>query len=717
MDVTEILEPLNDAQRDAVAAESQNMLVLAGAGSGKTRVLVHRIAWLIQAEGLPPWSILAVTFTNKAAREMRSRIENMLNIDVHHLWVGTFHGIALRLLKAHWKEVGLPQNFQILDSDDQLRLVKRISRELDLDEARWPARQSQWYINAQKDEGLRSAHIEAPQSDIFASTMLRVYRAYEEACERGGLVDFAELLLRAHELWLNHPETLSHYQNRFSHVLVDEFQDTNTIQYAWLRVLTGKAIPIVAVGDDDQSIYGWRGARIENIHQFPVDFDPVRTVRLERNYRSTSTILRAANAVISHNQNRLGKELWTADESGEPITLYAAFNEQDEARFVVDQTEEWVSAGNDRSSAAILYRSNAQSRVLEEALIRASMPYRIYGGQRFYERLEIKNALAYMRLLLNRGDDAALERTINTPTRGVGGKTVDSLRQLARERNLSLWESIGVAADEKLLSTRALTALENFRELINDLDSGTEELNLEELTEHVVEVSGLLEFHGRERGEQGQARVENLRELVTAARQFEPEDEELPPLQEFLDNAALDAGEAQAGEHEDSVQLMTLHSAKGLEFSLVILAGMEENLFPHRMSMDDPASLEEERRLCYVGITRAMQRLIIAYAETRRTYGNDNFNPPSRFISEIPAELMQEVRLHTAVTRPVSITMKKDAITDTGLSLGQRVRHDKFGEGVVLNFEGRGSSARVQVNFDNNGSKWLVVQYANLQTV
>ena len=716
MDVTRILDPLNDAQRDAVASESQNMLVLAGAGSGKTRVLVHRIAWLIQAEGLSPWSILAVTFTNKAAREMRSRIEEMLAIGTHGMWVGTFHGLAHRLLKAHWQEAGLPQNFQILDADDQLRLVKRICRDLELDEARWPPRQAVWYINGQKDEGLRAAHIEAPHTDPFATTMLRVYTAYEEACERGGMVDFAELLLRAHELWLKNPELLTHYRGRFRHVLVDEFQDTNTIQYAWLRVLVGQSIPIVAVGDDDQSIYGWRGAKIENIQRFAEDFAPVRTVRLEQNYRSTDTILKAANAVISHNFDRLGKELWTAGDQGEAITLYAGFNEQDEARFIVERIEDWVSGGELRSDSAILYRSNAQSRVLEEALIRSGMPYRIYGGQRFYERLEIRNALAYMRLIVSRGDDAALERVINTPPRGIGGKTVDAVRDTARERQVPLWQAIAVLKEESALPGRALNALEAFRVLVDELDMATSELTLEELTEHVVETSGLLEYHAKEKGERGQARVENLQELVTAARQFEPENQELSPLQEFLDNAALDAGEAQADAHEDSVQLMTLHSAKGLEFPLVFLAGMEENLFPHRMSLEEPGRLEEERRLCYVGITRAMQRLVISYAETRRLHGNENFNAPSRFIREIPNEFMEEVRLNTTITRPAMIGQATEA-ADTGLNLGQRVFHQVFGEGVVLNFEGRGSNARVEVNFDAEGSKWLVVQYANLQAM
>jgi DNA helicase-2/ATP-dependent DNA helicase PcrA len=715
MDVSDILSPLNEAQRDAVAAESQNMLVLAGAGSGKTRVLVHRIAWLIRAEGYSPWSILAVTFTNKAAREMRSRIEEMLEIPSQGMWVGTFHGLAHRLLKAHWKEAGLPQNFQILDSDDQLRLVKRVCRELELDDSRWPPRQAQWYINAQKDEGLRSAHIDAPPGDLFAQTMLQVYRTYETACERGGMVDFAELLLRAHELWLKAPDVLQHYQGRFRQILVDEFQDTNTIQYAWLRVLAGKHIPVVAVGDDDQSIYGWRGAKIENIQRFTQDFATTRTVRLEQNYRSSQTILRAANGVIAFNQGRLGKELWTDGEAGEPITLYAGFNEQDEARFIVEQIEHWTESGNTRASVAILYRSNAQSRVLEEALIRALVPYRIYGGQRFYERLEIRNALAYLRLLLNRYDDAAVERVINTPARGIGSKTLDILRDCARSREISLWQAIAVVIEEKLLPPRALGALEGFTALINELDSGSDELSLEALVELVIEGSTLLEFHRKEKGEKGQARVENLEELVSAAKQFVAPEDELSPLQQFLDNAALDAGDAQADEHEDSIQLMTLHSAKGLEFPLVFLAGMEENLFPHRMSLEEPGRLEEERRLCYVGITRAMQKLMITYAESRRLHGSETFNTPSRFIREIPAELLQEVRLNTTITRPVSSVMQAQ-VPDTQLHLGQQVYHQIFGEGVVLNFEGRGASARVEVNFDTEGSsKWLVLQYANLQ--
>ncbi len=721
MDVSHILNDLNDAQRQAVTAEPGNMLVLAGAGSGKTRVLVHRIAWLVQAEGMSPYSILAVTFTNKAAREMRERIDQLLGpntlsgISTRGMWVGTFHGLAHRLLKAHWREAGLIENFQILDSDDQLRMLKRIHRELELDEARWPPKQSQWFINAQKDEGRRAAHLDHNSRDLFMQVMVKVYHAYEQACERQGVVDFAELLLRAHELWLKQPAVLQHYQNRFRYILVDEFQDTNAVQYAWLRVLAGERVPVAAVGDDDQSIYGWRGARIENIQQFSKDYPGTQLIRLEQNYRSTQTILAAANAVIAHNHGRLGKELWTSGEEGEPVSLYSAYNEMDEARFVVERLQDWHESGNARSSSAILYRSNAQSRVFEEALIRSGVPYRIYGGLRFYDRLEIKNAVAYLRLLVNRDDDTAIERVINTPTRGIGDKTVETVRNYAREQAVSMWRAVSEVIERKLLSARAANALLQFIQLIDRLDTETDDMTLDDLTDHVVRESGLLEFHKNEKGEKGQARVDNLQELVVATREFDVEDENLSPLNAFLDRAALDAGEHEAAEYEDSVQLMTMHSAKGLEFPLVFIVGLEENLFPHKMSMDDPAQIEEERRLCYVGITRAMQKLVLTYAESRRLYGEDNYHPPSRFLREIPKTLLQEVRLQSSITRPLSLHRQAATEMPAGINLGQRVYHEIFGEGVVLNFEGRGAAARVQVNFVDDGSKWLVLQYANLQ--
>ncbi|MDQ2076956.1 DNA helicase II [Marinimicrobium sp. ABcell2] len=727
MDVSPLLNDLNDAQREAVSSAPANQLILAGAGSGKTRVLVHRIAWLIQVERQSPYSIMAVTFTNKAAREMRSRLEQLLSsggqsINVRSLWVGTFHGLAHRLLKAHWQEAGLPQNFQILDSDDQLRLVKRVYERLQLDDSRYPYKQAQWFINGQKDEGLRPHHI-PENGDPFQRTMIAIYQAYEEDCQRGGLVDFAELLLRAHELWLNKPHLLAHYQQRFPFILVDEFQDTNSIQYAWLRVLAGKSAYVTAVGDDDQSIYGWRGARIENIQRFTDDFPGARVIRLEQNYRSTSTILRAANGVIANNFGRLGKELWTDGEEGEPISLYAAFNEQDEARFIVERIQEWVKAGNSHNSCAILYRSNAQSRVLEEALLRDGMAYRIYGGQRFYERLEIRNALAYMRLIANPHDDAAFERVINTPTRGIGGKTLESVRTLAREQSCSLWQAANDMLLNRVFSARAGNAVRGFIDLVETLTTNCAELPLDQIAETMLDDTGLLEFHGSEKGEKGQARKENLQELISACGAFEGDDadEDLSVLQQFLDTAALDAGDAQADEFEDAVQLMTLHSAKGLEFPLVFLAGVEENLFPHRMSVEDPDRLEEERRLCYVGITRAMQKLYISYAETRRLYGNETFNAVSRFVKEIPEDLIQEVRLKTAVSRPLSYQRKSarsdysDSGEDSGFHLGQRVQHSIFGEGVILHFEGQGPNARVQVNFDGQGSKWLVMQYAKLE--
>lgn len=720
MDVSQLLDSLNDAQREVVAAPAGNLLVLAGAGSGKTRVLVHRIAWLMRVEGVSAHGIMAVTFTNKAAKEMRHRIEQVLDIPARGLWIGTFHGLAHRLLKAHWQDANLPQNFQILDGEDQLRLVKRVMGELQIDDTRWQPKQAQYFINGHKDEGRRVAHIDA-HGDLFHQTMLRIYRGYEEACERGGLVDFAEILLRAHELWLQKPLLLQHYQQRFQHILVDEFQDTNAIQYAWLRVLAGKTGKLMAVGDDDQSIYGWRGARIENIQQFEKDFADTRVIRLEQNYRSTGTILKAANAVIANNHGRLGKELWTSGKDGEPIALYAGFNEQDEARFIVERIEAAVKEDMRRSEIAILYRSNAQSRVLEDALLRAGMPYRIYGGLRFYDRMEIKNAVAYMRLILNRNDDTALERVINTPVRGIGGKTVDDIRARARDHGESLWRAACAMVSANQFSPRAGNAVRGFLELVDKLDRETDPMDLAELADHVIKVSGLLEFHKQEKGEKGQARVENLQELTAACRQFVFEtDEEASPLRQFLDNAALDAGEGQADEFEDAVQLMTLHSAKGLEFPIVFLAGVEENLFPHKMSMDEPGRLEEERRLCYVGITRAMQKLYITYAESRRLYGSDSYNTPSRFIREIPQDLIQEVRLRSSVSRPLSSRFAggpSRIASESGYALGQRVLHQIFGEGIILNVEGNGPSTRVQVNFDREGSKWLVLQYAKLEAL
>ena len=725
MDITHIIDGLNEPQREAVSAPLSNALVIAGAGSGKTRVLVHRIAWLVDIENVSPHGILAVTFTNKAAAELRARTESLLNVSARSMWVGTFHSLAHRLLRMHWSEAKLPQNFQILDSDDQIRLIKRIMKAQSIDDKKWPPRQVAWFINGQKDEGRRAKEVPTGD-DLFQITHQRIYQAYEDTCNQGGLVDFAELLLRSHELWLNNPDLLAHYQTRFQHVLVDEFQDTNTIQYAWLRVLVGANCKIMAVGDDDQSIYGWRGAKIENIQRFSEDFSDVMTVRLEQNYRSTQTILEAANSLIQRNTNRLGKELWSEGEKGELIKLYAGFNDLDEARFIAERIAQWIEGGGSPNEAAILYRSNAQSRVLEEALLRSNIPYQIYGGQRFFDRIEIKNALAYMRLIEDSNSDPAFERVVNTPPRGIGDKTIEGVRQLARGRNVSLWAAAQAGIDEGLFNSRVHGAIGAFLGLINDLAEAVAPLELDELAQQVVEVSGLMVFHSQERGERGLARKENLEELVTACRQFsgdlvfpfeDGDRAEVSVLQEFLDQMTLDAGDRQAAQGP-SVQMMTLHSAKGLEFPLVFLGGMEEGLFPHRMSADEPGRMEEERRLAYVGITRAMQELYLTYAESRRLHGQDSYNRPSRFLLEMPKELLSEVRMKASVNRSYNSvapqhSMYSDEVVE-GMRMGQRVMHGKYGEGVVLQFEGGGERAKVQINF-SEGAKWLMVGYANLQ--
>ncbi|MGV6817596.1 MAG: DNA helicase II [Thiotrichales bacterium] len=723
-DVTPILETLNEAQREAVCKPSIPVLVLAGAGSGKTRVLVHRIAWLIQVERVSPYAILAVTFTNKAAGEMRGRIESLLQIPVSGLWVGTFHGISHRLLRAHWQEAGLPQQFQILDSDDQLRLVKRVIKSLELDESRWPAKQVQWFINARKDEGIRPENME-DTGDPYLRQMIRIYSAYEAACRRAGLVDFAELLLRSLELLRDNNALLAHYQERFRHVLVDEFQDTNTLQYAWLQLISGGRLPVFAVGDDDQSIYGWRGARIEHIQRFTRDFPLAETVRLEQNYRSTGNILAAANALIANNDGRLGKQLWTEGREGEPLQLYTAYNEFDEARFVADRVRSWVEQGNLRSEVAILYRSNAQSRVFEETFIATQIPYRVYGGLRFFERAEIKDALAYLRLSVNPADDASFERVVNQPSRGIGERTLEIIRRHARELDLSLFPAAEHLIEHGGLAPRAAGAVRGFIQLIQALAASTGELVLHERVEQVIEQSGLSAHYGKEKGEKGQSRLENLAELVSAARGFVLDDElhaEMTPLDAFLAHAALEAGEGQGAAWDDCVQMMTLHSAKGLEFKLVFLCGMEEGLFPHQMSLEEPGRLEEERRLCYVGITRAEQQLVLTCAERRRLHGNDRYNLPSQFLGEIPDALIQEIRPRIpqpdkfARSTPGRTASRSAAVAgDAPIKLGTRVAHAKFGEGVVTNYEGAGSSARVEVNFDEAGSKWLVMAYARLE--
>ncbi|NCF36251.1 MAG: DNA helicase II [Gammaproteobacteria bacterium] len=721
MDVSHLIDSLNERQREAVSAEPGHLLILAGAGSGKTRVLTHRIAWACEVDGLSPFSVLAVTFTNKAASEMRARVESLLGISAAAMWVGTFHGLAHRMLRLHYEAAGLPQGFQILDSDDQLRMVKRVVRQLDLDEARWPPKQAQWFINHNKDEGLRPSHID-PGQDPIQQQMLEIYRLYQDQCERAGVVDFAELLLRVLELIRDNDDIREHYQRRFRHILVDEFQDTNAIQYAWLRLMAGSDTPVFVVGDDDQSIYGWRGARIENIHHFEQDFANTRVIRLEQNYRSTGTILKAANALIDNNQSRLGKELWTQSDAGEPIMFYSAYNEKDEARFVIDRIENWVEQGRSRNEVAVLYRSNAQSRQFEEALVMRGIPYRVYGGLRFYERAEIKDTLAYLRMISSPTADTAFERTVNHPPRGIGQKTIDEIRHHARASSATLWTASLELVGLDQLTSRARSALQGYIDLVRRLTAELAELPLGEQIKLIIEMSGLEAHFQKDRSEKGQSRIENLQELVGAGKNFQHDaliEENMSTLDAFLAHAALEAGEGQADAWEDCVQLMTMHSVKGLEFPLVFLVGMEEGLFPHQRSSEEPGRMEEERRLCYVGITRAREQLVVTSAEVRRLYGGESYNMLSRFVREIPDDLIQEVRPKARFTRPgvqAAPSMHRErAEADTGLFVGQRVNHARFGDGIVLNLEGQGPQSRVQVNFEAAGSKWLIASMANLQ--
>jgi DNA helicase-2/ATP-dependent DNA helicase PcrA len=727
MDVSYILDNLNDEQRQAVTSEKQHLMVLAGAGSGKTRVLVHKVAWQVEALRKSPSSIMAVTFTNKAASEMRSRIEELLQSPAMDLWCGTFHGLSHRLLKRFNKEADLASGFTILDSDDQLRIIKRISKELNLDEAAWPSRQSQWQINAWKDDGLRSSKVK-DNGDFFKETIKNIYKQYEEVCIQDNLLDFGELLLKSYEVIKKNKVVRSYFHTRFKTVLIDEFQDTNSIQYKWLLEISSKDASITAVGDDDQSIYGWRGAKVENVATFTKTFKGSETIRLEQNYRSTNVILSAANALIENNNDRLGKNLWTEQLEGENIVLYQAYNEQDEARFTADILKEWMNKGELYEDAAVLYRSNAQSRALEEALLRSSIPYRIYGGQRFYERLEIKNAISYLKIIFNHSDNPAFERSISNPTRGVGEKTLNKIRSAAKKFNISYIKSSAKLLDEGVISGRGGSGLRSYLELINTCREIAETNTLSELMEYIIQTSGLYAYHGKEPGEKGKTRTENLEELISATKNFEQSvsdsKKNIEIAEDYLDMISLDSGDRQASEHDDAAQLMTLHSAKGLEFKLVIMTGLEESLFPHGRSMDSISQLEEERRLCYVGITRAMQKLYITYAESRRLHGADTFNPPSRFIKEIPTNFMDEIRPRaqttTAYTRRDFASAKETKYKvedEIGYALGQKVLHPSFGEGIVLNYEGTGEAARVQINFDGSGTKWLVLSFAKLEKI
>ncbi|KGQ31872.1 DNA-dependent helicase II [Gallibacterium genomosp. 2] len=719
MDFSELLDGLNERQREAVAAPLGNYLVLAGAGSGKTRVLTYRIAWLIGVENVSPNGILAVTFTNKAAAEMRHRIEDLLQNQLtppFGMWVGTFHSLAHRLLRRHAPDAGLPADFQILDSEDQLRLVKRLVKSYNLDEGLYPPKQICWYINNKKDLGLRADQIEMRSKED--RSWVEIYKIYQDACDRAGLVDFAELLLRTYELWQKKPLILQRYQQRFQHILVDEFQDTNNIQYEWVKLLAGNSANVMIVGDDDQSIYGWRGAKIDNIYRFLTDYH-AETIRLEQNYRSTENILQAANMLIANNEGRLGKHLWTEGNKGDPVGIYRAFNEHDEARFVTSQIKQWVDEGGNYDQCAVLYRSNRQSRILEEAFLQSGLPYRIYGGLRFFERQEIKDALGYLRLLANRQDDVAFERVVNTPPRGIGDRTLEILRDIARKRTLTLWQATHLALEEKLVQGRAASALLRFIELINALDNDTFDLPLTEQTEFVIEHSGLKEMYQKEKGEKGEVRLENLDELVFAARDFQKPDEaeDMSDLIAFLTHASLEAGEGQASPHQQCVDLMTLHSSKGLEFDRVFIVGMEEGLFPSGASGEE-GRIEEERRLAYVGITRARKKLTLCYAEQRRVYSQEEKRIVSRFINELPEENIQEIRLRGTVTRAVNLAAvgtAKSILENSEWKPGQRVKHHKFGYGSIINVEGSDKNCRLQIAFQNQGIKWLIAHLANLE--
>lgn len=716
MDVTEILAPLNAQQRAAVTSTNRTNLVLAGAGSGKTRVLVHRIAWALSFEGVSLGNILAVTFTNKAANEMRLRIQELVSSPTRLMWIGTFHGIAHQLLRIHHEAAQLPSGFQILDTDDQLRIVKRIYRTRALDESRYPPKQALWFINAQKERGLRSHRISASEAPDYLQ-LAEIYREYEAICNRSGLVDFAELLLRSLELLQTRDDVLEIYLNRFKHVLVDEFQDTNHIQYRLLHLLTRKGQNFFVVGDDDQSIYSWRGAQVENLFKFQSDHTESSLIRLEQNYRSTESILNVANALISKNDNRLGKTLWTNSNQGDPVRLYRAFNEMDEAYFVCDEIRSLINEGQCAREIAILYRSNAQSRQFEERLITFGLPYRVYGGLRFFERAEIKDALAYLRLLNNPQDDASFERVINTPPRGIGAKTVESIRAQARAASVPLWQALKDLAAQKNISQRNKNTLEAFILLIESMILDIKGLSLHEQVALAVERSALKRQYAPEKNSEDEQRLENLNELINAARQFSNEyalDNDAEMLNLFLSHASLEAGERQADPHQDCVQLMTLHSAKGLEFDQVYMVGLEEGLFPSQQSLEDGARLEEERRLCYVGITRAKKRLVITHAEHRRIYGKDNYPLPSRFVREIPNHLISEIRIKNAGANPASTPPESAISGSQNFKIGQAVIHNKFGYGIITDIEGEGTQCRAQISFEEAGVKWLMLAYASL---
>jgi DNA helicase-2/ATP-dependent DNA helicase PcrA len=748
--VHDILEGLNERQRAAVTLPHESALILAGAGSGKTRVLTTRIAWLVQTGQVGPHRLIAVTFTNKAAREMLTRVSAMLPIDTRGMWVGTFHGLCNRLLRAHHREAGLPQTFQILDTQDQLALIKRLLKSLGVDDEKLPPRELQYFINGNKEQGKRASQLEA--SDEQGRRMVELYAEYDKQCNREGVVDFAELLLRCFELLTRSEPLCIHYRQRFTHILVDEFQDTNRLQYRWLKLLAGAGNAIFAVGDDDQSIYAFRGASAQNMFEFERDFARGRVIKLEQNYRSHGNILDAANALIRHNRHRLGKDLWTAEGKGEPLRVFQASSDIEEAAFILDEVKGLRAEGVRLSDIALLYRSNAQSRVLEHALFNAGMAYRVWGGLRFFERQEIKHALAYLRLIANPDDDGALLRVINLPARGIGGRTLEQLQESARMRGVSLWQ----AACSSPLSGKAGAGVGSFVRLVEELRARAPGMSLPEMVELAVVRSGLTGYYETERD--GADRIENLDELVTAAAGFVSEarigpapadnfaaapdaagesaqaagDPRLHDLEEFLAHAALEAGEHQAGAGADALQLMTAHAAKGLEFHAVFVSGLEEGLFPHENSMDGADSLEEERRLMYVAITRARRRLYLSYAQSRMLHGQTRYGIASRFLEELPENLLKRLNAPRSPFSPgvrdsfgapesfgaragfESGPARYEPPPASPWRVGQNVIHPRFGPGVIVNAEGRGADARVQVNFRSEGLKWLALEYAKL---
>ncbi|WP_395496579.1 DNA helicase II [Arsenophonus endosymbiont of Lipoptena cervi] len=715
-----LLNNLNDKQKEAVSADRINMLILAGAGSGKTRVLIYRIAWLLLVDKVHPLSIMAVTFTNKAADEIRCRVKTLLgsNINPAGIWVGTFHGLAYRLLRLHYLDAKLPRNFQILDNNDQYQLLLRIIKTINLDKSKWLPRQAMLYINKKKDEGLRPEYIES-YSNPIEEMWLRVYKIYQEECDKLGLVDFSEILLRSQELWLNNPDILKHYSNRFTNILVDEFQDTNSIQYAWIRLLASNTSKLMIIGDDDQSIYSWRGAQIENIQRFLHDFPETKIIRMEQNYRSTKNILKSANTLITNNNNRLGKFLWTEGPDGDPISIYCGINELDEARYVINKIKQWNEAGGNLNECAILYRNNAQSRIFEETLLYFSIPYCIYGNQKFFERQEVKNVLAYLRLVANRNDDISFERVVNVPPHGIGKKTLEIIRTVAQKNQLTLWKSCEYLLTDNILARNKNIAISRFLSLINSLDQETYGMTLHVQIEQIILKSGLRNMYEKKKENKGQERINNLNELLTTTKQFnyQEDSQDITPINAFLSYVTLRSDDSLVKENQDTVQLMTIHAAKGLEFPLVFIVGMEEGIFPNQMNIEDVRWLAEERRLAYVGLTRAMKKLILTYSKSRQLYGKEVYHSPSRFIDELPIECIKKVYLNTNISNSISYkrTNTKMNKNYNNYLLGQVVYHSKFGNGTIINFEGNGDRFRIQVIFNSVGIKWLVVNYAKLK--